>query len=197
MPSLDDTLLYATGGALLGTGVYLYMNHYLDDLIPGGTNVGGTPHPQPQPQPAPNPNPTPSPGTSGTYTYWAKRKVQCRDNHLTFSYLINYGIRVYNWKLYNDQRIYSAMCGGPGPLTILVAIDSADAGSAAKLSSLGFTQYFAPPSDPNPSVPIPNPPVGSNYAMTMSYVGQSSNHKAYKVNRHYNNHPKRDITYGR
>lgn len=183
MPSLDSTLLYAAGGALVGTGIYLYSKGYLDDLLPD--IITTPPDGEPEPIPNPSPNPAPVPGTSGTYAYWAKKKIQCRDNHLTFGFLAGYGVKILNWKLYNDNKIYTAMCGAPGPLTILVAIDAADTGSAGKLSSLGFTQYFAPPTDPNPNVPIPNPPSSSNYAMTMAYVGQGPQHRAYKVFRHY------------
>src|SRR6266498_2547664 len=115
MPNLENTLIYAAGGAIIGTGLYLYTNHYLDDFLLGAAKDGGT-----TPclkkglcvegfiwsdaeckcvdTPVPNPT-TPVPGASGTYTYWAKKKQQCRDNHLTFNYLIGYGVKILNWKL--------------------------------------------------------------------------------------------------
>ena len=184
MASLDSILTWGVIGASLGTGVYLYKAGYLKDIFPdldlpwiGGGGGNGEPEPNPNPQPTPQPN-------TGAYSYWSKRKVQCRDNHLTFNWIASQNIHVLNWKLFNDGKIYPAMCGAPGPLTILIAIDSQDQSSASKLASLGFIQYFAPPTEPNPTIPIPNPPSSSNIAMTVAYVGQSVAHRAYKVYTH-------------
>jgi hypothetical protein len=174
--SFENILLYGGAGAALGTVVYLYQNGYLLDIL-GDTPIPDDSDETPPTGPAPT---TPAPNT-GQYVYYAKRKLQCRDAHLTFPYLVSQKVRVVNYKIHNDGLIYNQVCGTPGPLYILVAIAAGDAQSGSILSSLGFVQYQAPQQQPNPSVPIPNPPAplpSSNYAM--AYVGKRGNHRAYK-----------------
>lgn len=174
-----DLLTWGVIGTTIGAGLYFYDKGHLDDIIPDIFDFDGEPEPEPEPQ-----TPTPTPG-SGTYTYWAKRKMQCRDNHLSVDYLTGIGIKALNWRLHDDGRIFPAVCGGPSSLTILVALDAQDTGSAAKLAQLGFIQYFAPVPN-NPTTQIPAPPLANvaRASMTINNVGESPGHRAYKVNVH-------------
>lgn len=173
---LDSIFTWGIIGTTVGAALYLYKGGHLKDFnlkLPDIFDDGDdTPEPQ-QPEPTPG---------SGAYTYWAKRKMQCRDNHLTLNYLTGIGVKAVNWKLYNDGRVFPAVCGAPSSFTILVALDAQDPTSGAKLAQLGFIQYFAAPTD-NPSTQIPAPTL-ANVAMSMSYVGVSPGHKAYTVKTH-------------
>lgn len=173
--NLETIGYYALGGALLGSGWSLYKRGFFNDLL--GNAPPSSPPPAGDGTTSPPPTTTP-PVTE--FAYYAKRKYQCRDAHLTFAFLASQGVRVLNYKVYNDGLIYNQICNTPGPLWILVAIAVGDGQSGAILTSLGFVQYFAPPSQPNPNIPLPNPPnplPSSNYAM--AYIGSAENHNAY------------------
>ena len=173
--SLETIAMYRLGGVVAGTVYYLYQNNYLSDFIKGPT----TTPPEEEP-PVITPEPT-VPGTSGQYRYYVKRKAQCRDNHLSFSYLSAQGVRILNYKLYNHKSIRTQMCGAPSALLILIAIDKPDLQSAAILVGLGFIEYYAPPAEPVSTVPIPNPPASS--ALALVQTGATPSHRAYKVYR--------------
>ena len=158
---------YILGGALVGSLYSLYSRGFFNAIFDG---TSSTP---------PGSDPTAPPTTtssSGQYAYYYKKKYQCRDAHLTFPFLVSQGVRVINYKIYNDGLIYAQVCNTPGPLMILVAIDLTDGQSGSILSSLGFIEYSAPLEQPNSNVPIPNPP-SANYAM--AYIGSSGQHNAY------------------
>lgn len=189
--NLEAIGYYIIGGAFVGGTYLLYRKGYFDDLLGGGPTPGPTPCLQKGLCVEGNtwddtlckcvPTPTPKPPAATQYAYYAKRKYQCRDNHMTFAFLASQGVRLVNYKIHNDKMIYPSVCNSPGPLTILVAIELGDVQSGAILQSLGFVEYFAPPSEPNPNIPLPNPPSplpSSNYAM--AYVGSAYGHNAYK-----------------
>jgi hypothetical protein len=166
--SFGTLATYALGGAFIATGYYLYKNGYLEPIW------------------APTPTPTDGNGGGGTVepfpvpgaglAYYVKRKAQCRDNHLISPYLQTQGIKVLNYKLYNDGSVRPQLCGAPSSLLILVAIDSEDFSSAGILESMGFIEYYAPIS-PETYMPI------QTSQLAMVQVGSAPNHRAYRVYR--------------
>jgi len=164
MPNIDDILMYGAGGLFIGIGYYFFKTQ---------VSTGDKPPSNGDTEPDDGDIPT-----TGGYVYYAKKKTQCRDNHLTADYLRGQGVRVINYKLFNDGKIYPQVCGHPGPLWVLVAIPIGDAQSGSVLAGLGFEQYTPMPQELNPAVPLP-PPAQSNRAL--AYVGQEGPFRARRM----------------
>lgn len=146
--------MLAGGGMFVGGLYYAYSKN----LIPLDDILDEKPAEE---DPAEPENPA---NTGGGYSYYSKKKIQCRDNHLTPQYLRGQGVNVINWKVYNDGKIYAQACGQPGPLWVLVAVPLGDGKSGGILSSLGFSQYMPPQQELNPNVPIPAPQAAFAFA---------------------------------
>lgn len=151
MVDLEGLLMLAGGGLFVGGLYYAYSKNLipLDDIL---DEKPAQEDPEPE-------NPA---LTGGGYSYYSKKKIQCRDNHLTAAYLRSQGVKVINWKVYNDGKIYAQQCGTPSPFWVLVAVPLGDGQSGGILSSFGFSQYMPPQQELNPNVPIPPP--SSNFA---------------------------------
>lgn len=154
--SIQNILMYVVGGGFVGGLVYLYQNNFFSG-IGGGAGGGGT---QPclkkgicvygytwsdsQCKCVPSAQGE-NPEYTGGAVFYMKRKKQCLDNHLTASYLRSQGVKLVGYKLFNDNQIYAAVCGGPGPLTVLAAIEPEDGQSGSILQDLGFVEYQGEP----------------------------------------------------
>lgn len=155
------------GGGLFVGGLYYY---YSKNLLPIDIVDG---------EPEPDDDDDENPAYTGGYAYYSKKKVQCRDNHLTAEWLRGQGVNIINWKVYNDGKVYPTVCGQVGPLWVLAAVPVGDGKSGGILTSLGFSQYMPPQSELNPNVPIPNPPASNRAYALVARRGRFSAHRTY------------------
>ena len=172
MPDLENMLMLATGGLFVGGLYYAYSKNLInfDDSTGGGST-----------EPDDDDDSADNPAYTGGYAYYSKKKIQCRDNHLTAEWLRGQGVNIINWKVYNDGKVYPQVCGQVGPLWVLAAVPVGDGKSGGILTSLGFSQYMPPQSELNPNVPIPAPPASN---LAYSYAGRRGRFTAHRTYRY-------------
>jgi hypothetical protein len=170
-------------GLAAGAAVYLYYNKYFDKILGGITSTDtdtdtdtGT---------------TTTPPAVTEFNYFARTKLQCRDENITAAWLQQQGVRVLNFKIFYDNKFYPQACGMPGGRYFLVATAKGDNSSEGILISLGFTKYASSPSasDINPNIPIPGYPPASTPTPTPTPVPStkatiSTNKATYTVGEH-------------
>jgi hypothetical protein len=134
-------------GLAAGAAVYLYYNKYFDKIL-GGITLPGT-----EPD-------TTTTTTVTEFNFFARPKLQCRDDNITAAWLQQQGVKVLNFKIFYDNKFYPQVCGAPGGRYFLVATAKGDNSSEGILVSLGFTKYASTPaaSDIDPNIQIPGYP---------------------------------------
>ena len=139
-------------GIAAGAVVYLYYKGYFDKITSG---LGGLFTPT-----GSTDDPTTTPPTVTEFNYYARPKLQCRDENINAAYLQGQNVKVLNFKIFSDNKFYAQVCGTPSGKYFLVAIAKGDGTSDGILKSLGFVKYASTPitSDLNTSIPIPGYP---------------------------------------